>query len=46
MFGMPKGDKIKAAFQDFDSKVGTQRSPDPLVNILIDFIRALSEAFK
>jgi len=46
MFGAPDAKKIKEAFRDFDAKVGTQQSPDPVVNLIVEFIRALSEAFK
>jgi hypothetical protein len=46
MWGIPKSDKIKAAFKDFDTKVAGHSSPDPVVQLIVEFIRALSQAFK
>jgi len=45
MWGIPNSDKIKAAFQDFESKLAGHNSPDPVVQLIVEFIRALSKAF-
>ena len=45
MFGIDK-DKIKSAFQDFDTKLAGHTSPDPVVQLIVEFIQALSRAFK
>lgn len=44
MFGFD-AKKIKQAFQDFNSKLGGHTSPDPVVQLIVEFIRALGKAF-
>jgi len=45
MFGIDTK-RIKWAFSEFTTKLGDQKSPDPVVNLLVEFIKNLSEAFK
>ncbi len=44
MFGIDTK-KIKSAFQDFNTKLGSQKSSDPVVQLVVEFIQALAKAF-
>jgi hypothetical protein len=44
MFGINE-DKIKKVFADFKYNLGTQKSSDPVVQVIVNFILALSNTF-
>ena len=47
MFGAPDKDKVKKAFQDFHAALALESEPsrDPVVRLIVEFIRALAKAF-